>query len=59
MKIVILDGYTINPGDLSWDGLREMGEVILYDRTEKTAPVIIDRIGVGEISLYLYIVLIC
>ena len=45
MKIVILDGYTINPGDLSWDGLREMGEVILYDRTEKTAPVIIDRIG--------------
>ncbi|NLJ43996.1 MAG: D-2-hydroxyacid dehydrogenase [Bacteroidales bacterium] len=33
MKIVILDGYTINPGDLSWDGLRELGELAVYDRT--------------------------
>ncbi|WP_449437876.1 D-2-hydroxyacid dehydrogenase [Pedobacter steynii] len=33
MKIVILDGYTLNPGDLSWDGLKEFGEVTLYDRT--------------------------
>ncbi len=32
-KIVILDGYTINPGDLSWDGLNELGEVSVYDRT--------------------------
>ena len=45
MKIVILDGYTINPGDLSWDGLRELGEVTLYDRTEKTTDVIASRIG--------------
>lgn len=33
MKIVVLDGYTENPGDLSWDGLRALGELIVYDRT--------------------------
>ena len=33
MKIVVLDGYTLNPGDLSWDGLNELGDVIVYDRT--------------------------
>ena len=33
MKIVILDGYTLNPGDLSWDGLRTIGDVAIYDRT--------------------------
>lgn len=33
MKIVILDGYTLNPGDLSWDWLQPFGEVVVYDRT--------------------------
>ncbi len=33
MKIVILDGYTANPGDLSWDGLKKFGELTVYDRT--------------------------
>ena len=33
MKIVILDGYTLNPGDLSWDALKELGELVIYDRT--------------------------
>ena len=33
MQIVILDGYTLNPGDLSWDCLREFGTVSVYDRT--------------------------
>ena len=33
MNIVILDGYTANPGDLSWDELKTMGEVTVYDRT--------------------------
>lgn len=33
MKIVVLDGYTLNPGDLGWDLLRDLGEVIIYDRT--------------------------
>ena len=38
MKIVILDGYTLNPGDLSWDGIKKLGDCTLYDRTppEKT-----------------------
>ena len=30
MKIVVLDGYTLNPGDLSWQSLKAMGEVIVY-----------------------------
>ncbi len=33
MKIVVLDGYTLNPGDLTWDALRALGEVALFDRT--------------------------
>lgn len=33
MKIVITDGYTLNPGDLSWDTIRSYGEIIHYDRT--------------------------
>ena len=33
MKIVILDGYTENPGDLSWNGFEALGEVTVYDRT--------------------------
>lgn len=34
MKIVVLDGYTLNPGDLSWDALESLGDCIIYDRTE-------------------------
>ena len=33
MKIVELDGYAANPGDLSWEPLRELGELVIYDRT--------------------------
>ena len=46
MKIVVLDGYTENPGDLSWEGLQELGELTVYDRTPvgDTAE-IIRRIG--------------
>ncbi|MGL4292273.1 MAG: D-2-hydroxyacid dehydrogenase [Bacteroidales bacterium] len=33
MKIVILDGYGLNPGDLSWDQIKKQGELIVYDRT--------------------------
>jgi glycerate dehydrogenase len=32
-KIVVLDGYTLNPGDLSWDQLHELGETVIHDRT--------------------------
>ena len=34
MKIVVLDGYTLNPGDLSWDALEALGECRIHDRTE-------------------------
>ena len=33
MKIVILDGHAINPGDLSWDALRSLGSLEVFDRT--------------------------
>lgn len=35
MKIVILDGYCTNPGDLSWDALQECGELTVHDRTSQ------------------------
>ncbi|WP_367277215.1 D-2-hydroxyacid dehydrogenase [Oceanispirochaeta sp.] len=41
--IVVLDGYTLNPGDLSWDGFEKLGEFVCYDRTESSD--IISRIG--------------
>lgn len=33
MRIVVLDGYTLNPGDLSWEGFEKYGELTVYDRT--------------------------
>ena len=39
MKIVILDGYTTNPGDLSWDGLKALGQVEVFDRTQPSETV--------------------
>lgn len=52
MKIVVLDGYTENPGDLSWDGLRQLGELTVYDRTSLTDKAeIVDRIGEAEIVI--------
>ena len=46
MKIVILDGYTENPGDLSWEGIARLGELTVYDRTPKDPEEICRRIGV-------------
>ena len=34
MRIVVLDGYSVNPGDLSWNALGEFGELTVYDRTD-------------------------
>ena len=52
MKIVILDGYTENPGDLSWDGLSALGELTVYDRTSLTDEAeIIARIGDADIVI--------
>src|SRR5438445_396548 len=33
MKIIVLDGFTLNPGDLSWDELKSLGDCNIYDRT--------------------------
>lgn len=43
MKIVVLDGYTENPGDLGWDGFEKLGELTVYDRTARED--VIGRIG--------------
>lgn len=47
--IVVLDGYTLNPGDLSWDGFSDLGNLTVYDRTE--AKDILSRIGEADIVI--------
>jgi glycerate dehydrogenase len=47
MKIVVLDGYTLNPGDLSWEGLEKLGELTVYDRTP--ADKVLERSADAEI----------
>ena len=49
MKIVVLDGYALNPGDLSWDFLKQFGDYTVYDRTPE--DLIVSRIGDAEIIL--------
>lgn len=50
MKIVVLDGYTENPGDISWNPLKEYGEVIVYDRVSyEESPIIAEKIGDADI----------
>ncbi len=49
MKIVVLDGYTLNPGDLNWDRLSQNGSLTVYERT--SAELISERIGAAEIVL--------
>lgn len=49
MKIVVLDGYTENPGDLSWDGLRELGDCTVWDRTAESQ--VAERAADAEIVL--------
>ncbi len=48
MKIVVLDGYTLNPGDLSWTELEKLGECTCYDRTPPEN--IVERIGDAAIA---------
>ena len=43
MKIVVLDGLTLNPGDLNWDALEKLGELTVYDRTPD--ELVVERIG--------------
>ena len=49
MTIVILDGYALNPGDLSWDFLNQFGSVTIYDRTPEDQ--IVSRIGDADIVI--------
>ena len=49
MKIVVLDGYTVCPGDLTWDSLRALGEVTVYERTPREE--VVPRIGDAQVVL--------
>jgi len=49
MKIVVLDGYTLNPGDLSWDGIKQFGELTVHDRTAFEPDNVIKTIGDASI----------
>lgn len=49
MKIIVLDGHTLNPGDLSWSAFEAFGQVTVYDRTPQSE--IIRRIGDAEIII--------
>src|SRR6266566_10101436 len=49
MKIVVLDGFTLNPGDLSWNELKSLGECEIYDRSP--APDVVKRAADAEIVL--------
>ena len=49
MKIVVLDGYALNPGDLSWEGLKKLGDVEIHDRTESQR--ILERAKDAELVL--------
>lgn len=47
MNIVVLDGYTLNPGDIRWEPLEALGSLTVYDRTEEEQ--IVERVGDAEI----------
>lgn len=50
MKIVVLDGYTVNPGDLNEEALHQLGQLTIYDRTDRNDTAeIIRRIGDAEV----------
>ena len=49
MKIIVLDGSTANPGDISWDELHSIGDVQIYDRSPRET--VVERVGNAEILL--------
>lgn len=49
MKIVVLDGYALNPGDLSWAALEQLGDVVIYDRT--SVDLIVERAFDADVVL--------
>lgn len=49
MKIVVLDGYAANPGDMSWDNLKALGDCTIYDRTAPEE--VVERAAGAEVIL--------
>ncbi|MBQ2011955.1 MAG: D-2-hydroxyacid dehydrogenase, partial [Bacteroidaceae bacterium] len=49
MRIVVLDGFTLNPGDLSWEAVERLGQVEVYDRTRPEE--VMERLAGAEIAL--------
>ncbi|WP_100614343.1 D-2-hydroxyacid dehydrogenase [Confluentibacter citreus] len=49
MNMVVLDGYTLNPGDLTWEGLKQFGDLKVYDRTDFSPKAVIKTIGDAEV----------
>ena len=49
MNCVILDGYTLNPGDLDWSALERFGELTVYDRTPP--ELVAERIGEAQAAM--------
>jgi lactate dehydrogenase-like 2-hydroxyacid dehydrogenase len=47
MKLVVLDGYTLNPGDLNWEGIKKFGDLEVHDRTPES--LIVERCQGAEI----------
>jgi len=55
MKIVVLDGYAMNPGDLSWESLNALGEIIMYDSTDQSD--VVSRLSDADIAVVNKVVL--
>ena len=49
MKIIVLDGFAANPGDLSWEGIKALGECVIYDRTAPEE--VLERAAGAEVLL--------
>ena len=49
MKIVVLDGYALNPGDLSWEAMQALGNLTVYDRT--TPSLVLERSADAEVLI--------
>jgi glycerate dehydrogenase len=51
MNIVVLDGYTLNPSDLDWNGLKALGELTVYERTSESESEIVERAAQADMVL--------
>ena len=49
MNIIVLDGYTLNPGDLNWNGIKHFGNLMVYDSVNYNTKAIVEAIGDAEI----------